>query len=260
MDDAAARAFLRRLFDAAIAEADPARIVPRHLPKTTKGRTIIVGAGKASAAMARAFDEHWDAELERAGRDTIRPWRALPAHRNRRSLASGSGRARQGGGAPNSGERGRVSTEDDLVVALISGGGSALLTLPADGLTLADKQAVNRALLACGASIDEMNCVRKHLSAIKGGRLAAAAWPARVVTLTISDVPGDDPATIALRPDRTRPYDLRRRSRHSRPIRHYAAARPSLAISQRRATKRRNPAMSGCRAPKVLSSRPRRPR
>jgi glycerate 2-kinase len=199
MDDASARAFLRRLFDAAIAEADPARIVPRHLPKPPKGRTLVVGAGKASAAMARAFDEHWNADL--SGLVVTRYGHGAPCRRIEIVEAS----------HPVPDERGREAaqrilesvrglTEDDLVVALISGGGSALLTAPAEGLSLSDKQAVNRALLASGASIDEMNCVRKHLSAIKGGRLAAAAWPARVVTLMISDVPGDDPATIGSGP------------------------------------------------------------
>jgi hydroxypyruvate reductase len=199
MDDASARALLRRLFDAAVAEADPARVVPRHLPDPPKGRTIVVGAGKASAAMARAFETHWAGDLSglvvtRYGHgasckriEIVEAAHPVPDEKGqdaaRRILAMVKG-----------------LTEDDLVVALISGGGSALLSAPADGLTLADKQAVNRTLLASGASIDEMNCVRKHLSAIKGGRLAVAAYPARVVTLLISDVPGDDPAIIASGP------------------------------------------------------------
>ncbi len=199
MDDASARTFLRRLFDAAIGEADPAKIVPRHLPEPPRGRTIVVGAGKASAAMARAFEENWKGDL--TGLVVTRYGHAAPCKRIEIVEAA----------HPVPDERGRDAarrilesveglTEDDLVVALISGGASALLTLPGEGLSLAEKQAVNRALLASGASIDEMNCVRKHLSAIKGGRLAAAAWPARVVTLLISDVPGDEPATIGSGP------------------------------------------------------------
>ncbi len=199
MDDALARAFLRRLFDAAIAEADPALVVPRRLPAAPKGRTIVVGAGKASAAMARALEDNWPGEL--TGLVVTRYGHAAPCKRIEIVEAA----------HPVPDERGRDAaqrilelvqglSEDDLVVALISGGASALLSAPAKGLTLADKQAVNRALLASGASIDEMNCVRKHLSAAKGGRLAAAAFPARVVTLLISDVPGDDPATIGSGP------------------------------------------------------------
>ena len=199
MDDASARGLLRRMFDAAVAEADPARIVPRHLPAPPKGRTIVVGAGKASAAMARAFEGHWPVDL--SGLVVTRYGHAAPCKRVEIAEAAhpvpdanGECAARRILGMV------RGLTEDDLVVALISGGGSALLSLPAEGLSLADKQAVNRALLASGASIEEMNCVRKHLSAIKGGRLAAAAWPARVVTLLISDVPGDDPAIVASGP------------------------------------------------------------
>jgi glycerate 2-kinase len=199
MDDGRARALLRALFDAAVAAADPARIVPRFLPLKPRGRTLVVGAGKASAAMARAFEQHWDGPL--SGLVVTRYGHKVPCERieiveaaHPVPDASGEAAARRmlalvGG-----------LSEDDLVVALISGGGSALLTLPAEGLSLADKQAVNRALLASGAAIEEINCVRKHLSAIKGGRLAAAAYPARVVTLLISDVPGDDPAIIASGP------------------------------------------------------------
>jgi hydroxypyruvate reductase len=199
MDDLAARAFLRRLFDAAIAAADPAKLVPRHLPVEPKGRTIVVGAGKASAAMAHAFEQHWTGEL--SGLVVTRYGHGAPCKRIEIVEAAhpvpdarGEQVARRILGLV------RGLTEEDLVVALISGGGSALLSAPAEGLSLADKQAVNRALLASGASIGEMNCVRKHLSAIKGGRLAVAAYPARVVALLISDVPGDDPAVIASGP------------------------------------------------------------
>jgi hydroxypyruvate reductase len=199
MDDLSARAFLRRLFDAAIAAADPAKLVQRHLPVKPRGRTIVVGAGKASAAMAHAFEQHWTGEL--SGLVVTRYGHGAPCKRIEVvEAAHPVPDARGEQAAHRILELVRGLTEVDLVVALISGGGSALLSAPAEGLSLADKQAVNRALLASGASIQEMNCVRKHLSAIKGGRLAVAAYPARVVTLLISDVPGDDPAVIASGP------------------------------------------------------------
>jgi len=199
MDDPSARSFLRRLFDAAIAAADPAKLVPRHLPAEPRGRTIVVGAGKASAAMARAFEQHWTGEL--SGLVVTRYGYSAPSKRIEVvEAAHPVPDARGEAAARRILELVTGLTEDDLVVALISGGGSALLSAPAEGLSLADKQAVNRALLASGASIEEINCVRKHLSAIKGGRLAVAAYPARVVTLMISDVPGDDPSVIASGP------------------------------------------------------------
>ncbi len=199
MDDLSARALLRRLFEAAIAAADPTKLVPRHLPAEPRGRTIVVGAGKASAAMARAFEQHWIGEL--SGLVVTRYGYSAPCKRIEVvEAAHPVPDARGEQAARRILELVRGLTEEDLVVALISGGGSALLSAPAEGLSLADKQAVKRALLASGASIDEINCVRKHLSAIKGGRLAVAAYPARVVTLLISDVPGDDPAVIASGP------------------------------------------------------------
>jgi len=197
---------LRQMFDAAVARAMPDKCVPPFLPKPPKGRTIVVGAGKASASMAKAVEDHWrGGELSglivtRYGhRVACRNIEIVEAAHPVPDLAGREAAERmlnlvQG------------LTRDDLVLCLISGGGSALLTLPAPGLTLQDKQAINRALLKSGATITEMNCVRKHLSAIKGGRLAAACYPAQVVTLTISDVPGDDPAVIASGPtvpDRT---------------------------------------------------------
>jgi len=197
---------LRQMFDAAVARAMPDKCVPPFLPKPPKGRTIVVGAGKASASMAKAVEDHWrGGELSglivtRYGhRVACRNIEIVEAAHPVPDLAGREAAERilnmvQG------------LTRDDLVLCLISGGGSALLTLPAPGLTLQDKQAINRALLKSGANIAEMNCVRKHLSAIKGGRLAAACYPAQVVTLTISDVPGDDPAVIASGPtvpDRT---------------------------------------------------------
>ncbi|MGD9512180.1 MAG: glycerate kinase [Geminicoccaceae bacterium] len=193
------RPFLRSLFEAAVAAADPAVVLPGHLPEPPRGRTIVVGAGKASAAMGLTLERHWPGEL--TGLIVTRYGHGAPCERIEVVEAA----------HPVPDEAGRAAAErilelvhglgeDDLVIALISGGGSALLTLPAEGLSLADKQGINRALLRSGASIDEMNCVRKHLSRIKGGRLAAAAFPARTVSLLISDVPGDDPAVIASGP------------------------------------------------------------
>ncbi len=205
-------AFLSELFDAALKAADPLASVPPCLPAPPKGRTVLVGAGKASALMAQAIERAWDGPLE--GLVVTRYGHAVPcdtveiveashpvpdaagedAARRILDLAQGLG-------------------PDDLLLCAISGGGSALLSLPAPGLTLDDKQAVNRALLRCGARIGEMNCVRKHLSAIKGGRLAAAAAPASVHAILISDVPGDDPSVIASGPtvpDATSFADARR--------------------------------------------------
>jgi glycerate 2-kinase len=187
------------LFDAAVAAAQPALCLPPHLPTRPKGRTIVIGAGKASAAMARALEDHWDGPLEglvitRYGYEVaceriqivqaahpVPDAAGLRATQHIQELVSGL-------------------TADDLVIALISGGGSSLLVAPGDGLTLQDKQALNTALLKSGATISEMNCVRRHLSAIKGGRLAAACHPAQVLTLLISDVPGDNPIDIASGP------------------------------------------------------------
>jgi len=193
------RALLRRLFDAAIAAADPSVCVPPHLPPDDGGRLIVVGAGKASAAMARAVEEHWSGPL--SGLVVTRYGHGVPCERIEIVEA-----AHPVPDAAGEAAAGRILqllsglTADDRVLALISGGGSALLAAPAAGVTLAEKRALTSALLKSGASIAEINCVRKHLSAIKGGRLAAAAWPASVLTLAISDVPGDDPAVIASGP------------------------------------------------------------
>jgi hydroxypyruvate reductase len=199
IDDAAARHLLRALFDAAVAAADPRVTLPPLLPAPPKGRTVVVGAGKSAALMAQVVEAHFPAPV--GGLVVTRYGHAVPTQQIEVVEAS----------HPVPDEAGEEAarrilaqvaglTPDDLVLALMSGGGSALLSLPAPGLTLADKQAVNRALLASGASISEMNAVRKHLSAIKGGRLAAAAHPARVVTLAISDVPGDSFSVIASGP------------------------------------------------------------
>jgi hydroxypyruvate reductase len=193
------RALLRRMFDAAIEAAQPARIVPPHLPQPPKGRLVVIGAGKASAAMARTVEERWPGDL--SGLVVTRYGHAVPCRRigiveAAHPVPDAAGLA----AARRMLDLVRGLTADDLVLCLVSGGGSALLPLPLDGLTLQHKQAVNRALLTSGASITEMNCVRRHLSAIKGGRLAAACHPARVLTLAISDVPGDDPVDIASGP------------------------------------------------------------
>jgi glycerate 2-kinase len=193
------RGLLRGMFEAAVAAALPARIVPRHLPAPPKGRTIVLGAGKASAAMAKAVEDHWPAQLE--GLVVTRYGHGVPC--SRIEIVEASHPVPDAAGRDAAArilELARAAGPDDLVLCLISGGGSALLALPTEGLTLEDKQAVNKALLASGADIHQMNIVRKHLSAIKGGRLAAAAHPAKVVSLLISDVPGDDPSGIASGP------------------------------------------------------------
>ena len=191
--------FLSELMMAAIEAADPAQCLPAHLPEPPMGRTIVVGAGKAAAKMARTVEDNWQGDLEglvvtryghRVECDRIEVIEA--AH----PVPDAAGEA----GARRIMELVSSAEKEDLVLCLISGGASALLSLPGDGLTLRDKQNVNRDLLRSGANITEMNCVRKHLSAIKGGRLAASAAPARVLTLAISDVPGDDPAVIGSGP------------------------------------------------------------
>jgi len=190
---------LRALFQAAVDSARPDVCLPPHLPPPPKGRTIVVGAGKAAASMARAVETAWPGPL--AGLVVTRYGHHVPC--DRIEVVEAAHPVPDAAGAAAAARilsLVRGLTEDDLVLFLASGGGSALLTLPAPGLTLDDKRAVNTALLRSGANIAEMNCVRKHLSAIKGGRLAVAAYPARVVTLAISDVPGDDPAVIASGP------------------------------------------------------------
>ena len=196
------RALLRQMFDAAVAEAMPDVVLPRHLPPPPAGRTIVVGAGKAAASMARAVEQAWPVDRPLSGLVVTRygygvgPLARIEVVEASHPVPDAAGQA----AAERILDLAYGAGPDDLVLCLISGGGSALLSLPAPGVTLADKQALNRALLQCGASIQEMNCVRKHLSAIKAGRLALAAAPAKVVSLIISDVPGDDPAVIASGP------------------------------------------------------------
>ncbi|MTV30343.1 DUF4147 domain-containing protein [Rhodoblastus acidophilus] len=194
-----ARSLLRRMFDAAIASAQPALCLPAHLPEKPRGRTVVIGAGKASAAMSRALEDSWDGPLSGAvvtrfgygvacqRIEVIEASHPLPD-------AAGLAAAQKIAGLVEG------LSADDLVIALISGGGSALLAAPLPGLTLDDKRHLSAALLASGATISEMNCIRRHLSALKGGRLGALCAPARVVALLISDVPGDDPIDIASGP------------------------------------------------------------
>ena len=203
------RAFLRVLYDAAVERALPGQVMAAHLPQPpdpAKGRTLVIGGGKASGAMAAALDALWPADAPISGLVLTRYQHTPPAYTARpgriRVLEAAHPVPDEAGrrGAQQMLEAVHGLTADNLVIALVSGGGSALLSLPAAGLSFEDKQQVNRALLTSGASIDEMNCVRKHLSAIKGGRLAAACAPARVLTLLISDVPGDTPEVIASGP------------------------------------------------------------
>ena len=193
------RSLLRAMFDAAVASAQPAAVVPAHLPAPPRGRLIVIGAGKASGAMARAVEDNYKGPLE--GLVITRYGYAVPCERIEIVEAA----------HPVPDEAGLMAArriaalvsslnEDDLVLCLISGGGSALMPAPAEGLTLVDKQAINTALLKSGASIGEMNCVRRHLSTLKGGRLAALCHPARVLTLLISDVPADHLPDIASGP------------------------------------------------------------
>jgi glycerate 2-kinase len=206
MDTAQPLTFLRSLFEVAVQRALPLANMAAHLPPPPRGRTVVIGAGKAAGAMAQALEALWPADAPLSGgvvtryghtpprpaglRQRIAVWEAahpvpdqagLEASQRLLALVQGLG-------------------PDDLVVCLVSGGASALLPLPAEGLTLADKQRINQALLHSGARITDMNTVRKHLSAIKGGRLAQACYPARLLTLLISDVPGDDPAVIGSGP------------------------------------------------------------
>ncbi|MDE1928058.1 MAG: glycerate kinase, partial [Burkholderiales bacterium] len=193
------RALLRSLFDAAVAAAQPALCLPPHLPPPPRGRTIVIGAGKASAAMAAAVEASWRGPLE--GLVVTRYGYAGPC--TRIEIIEAAHPVPDGASieaAQRIAERVPGLGPDDLVLCLISGGGSSLMVAPAAGLSLDDKQAVNRALLKSGATISEINCVRRHLSAIKGGRLGAACHPAKLVTLLISDVPGDDPIDIASGP------------------------------------------------------------
>ena len=190
---------LRGLFDAAVNAADPMLCVPPHLPEPPMGRTLVIGAGKASAVMAQALEAHWPGEISGlviTRYDYGKPCQHIEVIEAAHPVPDQAGLD----AAERMMELVSDLGSDDLCIALISGGASSLLTLPAEGLTLADKQAVNRELLRSGATIIDINCLRKHLSAVKGGRLAAQAAPAKVVSLLISDVPGDDPGVIGSGP------------------------------------------------------------
>ncbi len=200
------RQFLEHLFQTAVARALPLKNTAAHLPPPPKGRTIVIGAGKAGGSMAQAVEALWPADAPLDGLVLTRYHHTPPRPaglKRRIEIVEASHPVPDAAGLQATQRIVAMVqglTQDDLVLCLISGGGSALLTLPADGLTLEDKQRINQQLLNSGANIGEMNCVRKHLSGIKGGRLAAACAPARVVTLTISDVPGDSPSVIASGP------------------------------------------------------------
>ena len=194
-----ARAFLKRLFDAAVAAADPEKALAAHLPARPKGRTVVVGAGKGAAQLAAAFERLWGDPVEGV---VVTRYGYACATRRIRVLEAAHPVPDAAGLAASAALLKAVEglTADDLVVALVCGGGSALLPAPPEGLTLEDEMAVNAALLASGAPISAMNAVRKHVSRIKGGRLALAAHPARVATLVVSDIPGDNPALVASGP------------------------------------------------------------
>lgn len=228
-DDAAARDVLRAMFDAAVAAADPAKVLAAHLPSLPRGRCVVVGAGKAAAAMAVAVEAAWP-DVELTGAVATPYGYGLPTRR----IAIREASHPLPDAASEAAAREMLDlvtglTADDLVLALISGGGSSVLSLPAEGITLADKQALNRALLASGLDIRSMNAVRRRLSAIKGGKLAAAAAPARVVTLAISDIPGDEIAAIASGPTIPDP-DL---SRDLTPLAHLLRGEISPAVYDR---------------------------
>ncbi|MCU7371868.1 glycerate kinase [Paucibacter sp. O1-1] len=201
------RALLRHLYDVAVARALPGQVLAAQLPPPpdpSKGRTLVLGAGKAGGAMAQALEAAWPRQAPLSGLVITRYGHTPPCYRPERLELVEAAHPVPDAAGREAAARMLALTQglgpDDLVICLISGGGSALLSLPAPGLSLEDKQAINRALLKSGAAIGEMNCVRKHLSAIKGGRLGAACAPAQVLTLSISDVPGDDPAVIASGP------------------------------------------------------------
>ncbi|WP_404300027.1 glycerate kinase [Alicycliphilus denitrificans] len=200
------RAFLLDLYRVAVQRAQPLHSMAAHLPPVPKGRTLVLGAGKAGGSMAQALEALWPQDAPLSGLVVTRYHHVPPRPEGlaqRIELVEAAHPVPDAAGLLAAERILALTeglTEDDLVLCLISGGGSALLTLPADGIDLAEKQRINKVLLESGAAIGEMNCVRKHLSRIKGGRLAAACHPAKVVTLTISDVPGDDPSIIASGP------------------------------------------------------------
>ena len=232
MTDPAARAALRRLFDAAVASADPRTVLARHLPDPPAGRVLVLGAGKSAAVMAAAVEAAWP-EVPLHGLVVTRYGHGHPT--TRIEVAEAAHPVPDEAGAAAARRMlalAQAAGPGDLVLFLVSGGGSSLTTLPAPGLTLADLIAVNRALLASGATIHEMNCIRRHLSAFSGGRLAAAAHPARVITLAIADGPGDDPTVIASGPTVPDPstFDQARAL-----VAHYRMALPPAVVAHLKA-------------------------
>jgi glycerate 2-kinase len=244
------RDILSQLFNAAVGAALPAHTLAAHLPPKPKGRTIVIGAGKAAASMAAAVEAAWEGDISGLvvtryahGEATQHIEVVEAAH----PVPDAAGRAAAG----RMWELVQGLTADDLVLCLISGGGSALLALPAEGLTLADKQAVNKALLKSGANISEMNCVRKHLSAIKGGRLAAACAPAQVVSLVISDVPGDDPSVVASGPTVADPTTF---ADALAILNKYNISEPAAAIEHLKAAKEETPKPGDPRLARVTTT------
>lgn len=224
---------LRSMFEAAVTAAQPEKAIPGNLPEIPAGRTVVIGAGKASAEMARAFEAHWTGPLDKLSGLVVTRYDYAVECKHIEIVEAAHPVPDQAGekAAQRILETVNNLSESDLVVCLISGGGSSLLSLPVTGLTLDDKQQLNRALLKSGANIREMNCVRKHLSMIKGGRLAAAIHPAKLVTLMISDVPDDDPDVIASGPTVPDPTTY---SDAMDIINKYSITEPSVAIDHLR--------------------------
>ena len=203
MSEDSCKNLLQILFDKSWRAASPQLCLPPFLPPVPKGRTVVIGAGKASAEMARALEDNWPSDLFDDLQGTVLTRYGHSAPTKHIKIIEAAHPVPDEAGVAGTREILELVSSlsaDDLVICLISGGGSALLTAPATDITLAEKQDINRQLLASGAPIDEMNCLRKHLSAVKGGRLAVAAYPAQIVCLMISDVPGDDPSVIASGP------------------------------------------------------------
>ncbi|MBR0648861.1 glycerate kinase [Roseomonas terrae] len=237
-DDAAARRALRSLFDAAVASADPRKVLAHHLPEKPAGRVLVLGAGKSAAVMAAAVEAAWP-DVPMHGLVTTRYGHGYPT--TRIEVAESAHPVPDEAGATAAQRMLDLAAQagpDDLVLFLVSGGGSSLTTLPAPGLTLPDLIAVNKALLASGATIHEMNCIRRHLSAFSGGRLAAAAHPACLITLAISDVPGDDPTVIASGPTVPDPSTFE----HARAlVAHYGMTLPAAVIAHLAAATEESP-------------------
>ena len=201
--------FLKQLFQSALTAADPAKVLPAYLPQAPKGRTIVLGAGKAAAKMAQVVEQHWNSNIEGI---VVTSYGSAVKCKNIEVLEAAHPIPDEAGVTATRKilELAKTAKKDDLIICLISGGGSALLVLPIEGLSLTEKQLVNKQLLASGASISEINCLRKQLSQVKGGRLRLACPYVKMVTLAISDVPGDDPAIIASAPTVVEPSQAKK--------------------------------------------------